>query len=107
MRPGDLRHRLTLQQAVRTDDGGGGASETWQTLAVLWAAVEPAGGSESVRAEKLEGRITHHVTLRWRHGVTPSMRFLFGTRVLEIDSVFDPAEERRWLVCKCVERVAA
>ncbi|MEM7425191.1 MAG: phage head closure protein [Pseudomonadota bacterium] len=104
MRPGELRHRLVLQEAVRTDDGGGGAVETWQSAAELWAAVEPLGGDEPVRAEKLEGNLSHRVTIRWREGVLPSMRFLFGVRILEIDHVVSPRERRRLLVCRCVER---
>lgn len=34
-----LRHRLTLQQEVKTADGAGGYVRTWQNIADLWAEI--------------------------------------------------------------------
>jgi hypothetical protein len=59
-----MRHRVILQQIVRTSDGGGGASESWSTVAELWAAVRPIGGDERVAADALAGQLTHEVWVR-------------------------------------------
>ena len=48
---GRLRHRLTLESASRTPDGGGGASETWSTVTEVWAEITPTSGAEAVDAD--------------------------------------------------------
>ena len=102
--PGDLRHRLVLEEAQRVSDGAGGFTEDWVTVAAVWAALEPHGGGEGVEAGRLAGRVSHAVTLRYRAGVTPAMRFRHGGRVLHILAVLDEGERRRWLRCLCEER---
>lgn len=101
---GDMRHRVVLQQVVRTSDGGGGAAETWSTVAELWAAVRPISGDERVAADALSGQLTHEVWVRHRTGVTPSMRFLFGSRILDIRAVIDAEGRGYRLKCLCQER---
>lgn len=101
---GDLRQRIRLEQVVRLGDGGGGASESWSLVAVLWAAILPLGGGESVNADGLEGRVTHEIWIRYRRAVVPEMRFVRGARVFEILSVIDVEERHRWLKVLCEER---
>ena len=46
MEAGQLRHRVTIQQATETTDGFGGVTQAWATFATVWAAVEPLTGRE-------------------------------------------------------------
>ncbi|MEO8651001.1 MAG: phage head closure protein [Hyphomicrobiaceae bacterium] len=101
---GRLRHRLTLEAANRTPDGGGGASETWTTIAEIWAEITPTGGAESVDADALTGRVSHEIVLRYRPDVAPVMRLRSAARLFEITAVIDVDERQRWLKCLCVER---
>ena len=101
---GSMRHRLVLEAVSRADDGGGGATETWNPVAVVWAAVTPMTGDENVAAEALMGRLTHVVHIRHRPGVLPAMRLRFGVRLLEIVAVLDVDERRRRLKILCRER---
>lgn len=101
---GDMRHRVVLQQVARTPDGGGGAAETWSTVAELWAAIRPISGDERVAADALAGQLTHEVWVRHRTAVTPAMRFLVGTRILDIRAVIDAEGHDRRLKCLCRER---
>jgi len=64
----------------------------------------PSGGGEAVDSGRLAGRVSHEVTLRYRAGVTPAMRFRNGTRVFHILAAIDEDERRRWLRCLCEER---
>ena len=50
---GRLTERITLQRATRTADGGGGTTQSWSTLATVWAEAKPRGGREGLT----EGRI--------------------------------------------------
>jgi SPP1 family predicted phage head-tail adaptor len=103
MRIGSLRDRLTLEQPVRTPDGGGGASITWQAVTDLWAHVRPISGDERLRHDQIAGRLTHRVSIRHRPGVVPAMRFRQGARIYEIVAVLD-GPRRTHLKCLCEER---
>jgi SPP1 family predicted phage head-tail adaptor len=102
--PGDLRHRLTLEELEREVDEGGGFTEAWVEVATLSCDLRPIGGSEGVESDRLAGRVTHTVSLRYRPGVTPAMRFRKGTRIFHIVTVIDVEERGRWLKCLCEER---
>ncbi|MGH6737325.1 MAG: phage head closure protein [Methyloceanibacter sp.] len=101
---GELRRRLTLEQAQRVSDGAGGFTETWVEVATVWAALRPSGGSEAVEADRLAGRVSHEVVLRYRPGVTPAMHFRLGARVFHILAAIDVDERKTWLRCQCEER---
>lgn len=102
--PSQLRHRVTLEQLARADDEGGGYDETWVEVVTLFADVRPIGGTERVEADRLEGQITHEITLRFRQGVVPAMRFRKGARLFQVLSVINVEERDRWLKCRCEER---
>jgi SPP1 family predicted phage head-tail adaptor len=92
-----------LEEPVRTPDGGGGAAVAWQTVTELWAQVRPITGDERLIHDQVAGRLTHKVTIRYRAGVVPAMRFRQGARVYEIAAVVE-ASPRRRLECLCEER---
>jgi SPP1 family predicted phage head-tail adaptor len=100
---GELRTRLTLESPSRTDDGGGGAIVTWETVAQVWAAVRPLGGGEGFALDRVAGRLSHEILIRHRDDVTLAMRFREGTRVYDIRSAFDPDGRRHWLKCLAEE----
>jgi SPP1 family predicted phage head-tail adaptor len=100
---GALRERLTLETPVRSDDGGGGATVTWATVADVWGAVRPITGDERLHADAVTGRVTHQVWIRHRADVVPAMRFRTGARILDIVAVLDPGRRDR-LQCLCEER---
>ena len=61
---GRLRERVRIEREVRTPDGGGGASITWEAVAVLWANVQPLKGQERLQAMQLEASNLFKITLR-------------------------------------------
>jgi len=101
---GGLRRRVVLERPTRADDGGGGAVETWEAVADLWAMIEPRSGKEAVEADRLSGTRKVDVTIRYREDVAPSMRFRSNDRLLDIRAVFDEDGRRRFLKCNCEER---
>ena len=65
MRAGSLKHRVRIEERVRTPDEGGGTVEGWVTKAEgLRARILEMAGSEKVVADKLSGVLTHELTLR-------------------------------------------
>lgn len=106
IRAGELRHRLRLQQAERTDDGAGGATVRWVDVCWLHARVSTTLTRTLVEAKKLNPKLTHTVQLRYRAGISePQYRFVYGSAVLMIDSITDPTGERIELVALCEELV--
>ena len=101
---GSMRHRLSLQEVQRAGDAGGGAEESWTTVAIVWGDVRPAGGNEGARENQVQGRVSHEVLIRSRPGVVPAMRFLEGMRVYEITAVLEVEGKRKLLKCQCEER---
>lgn len=104
-----LRHRIVIEAAVPDPDSGGGSSDVWanaQVIARAWAGIEPLRGREVLTAMKLEARITHRVTLRYRPGVTAAMRVCFRERHFNIRAVINPEERNEMLELLCEEGVA-
>ncbi len=104
VRIGDLHSRLAIEQAVRMDDGGGGADVAWETIAEVWAAVEAVSGGESVEADRVAGKALYRIVIRHRNGVVPAMRFRRGAEIFEIKAVLDRIGRGRFLVCECERR---
>lgn len=92
MRAGQLRHRVTIQEPVEARNGYNEAITTWAPVATVWASVEPLSGREFFAAEHVQSEITHRVRLRWRPGIAPTMRVLFGGRHLMIEAVINYRE---------------
>ena len=97
--PGKLRHAMELQQAVLTPDELGGQTEIWQTVATLWAHLEPASASPVRRADGEEAEVTHRVVLRADGRVQRGMRLVKDTRIFAIRTVRDLDETGRYLLC--------
>lgn len=102
--PSALRHRLALERPDRLASDDGGVEQNWTEEAELWADLRPIAGSERIEADRVTGQITHEISLRYRSGVLPEMRFREDGRVFHILAVIDVEERRRWLKCLCEER---
>lgn len=104
---GRLRHRITLEAPEMTIGAGGEYSQSWEEVATVWAAILPsASGGEDVFGEQLESSVSHRITLRYREGITASMRVVFGERLFNIRKVICPEERRETLILLAEEHVA-
>ena len=103
---GRLNKRVTLQSATAARDGHGQPVETWADVATTWAAVEPIRGREYFAAQQVTAETTHRITLRYRSGVSPQWRVVFGSRTFRIESVINPLEKNERLELMCVEVLA-
>lgn len=110
MRTGKLRHRIAIQRYTVIENELGDQIEYWDTIAHAWAAIEPISGQEFWEAARIAAEVTHKVTMR-PPGVTikqvsPADRIVFGSRILEIESILDIEERGRELVLLCKENLA-
>ncbi len=107
---GALRHRLVIEAERPAGDGGGGqGADPWAnpiTVATVWGKIVPLTGAETSRAARLEARVTHRITIRWRPGILAQYRIKFGGRVFNIRSIINRDERNRVLEILAEEGVA-
>jgi len=103
MKIGDMRHRITFQQEVKTADGHKGFTVAWQDVVIVWASVEPLSGREYFYSHQIKAEVTHRVKTRYRTGITVKMRIKHRDRVLTIESILDKRERREELEILCRE----
>lgn len=103
LRAGDLRHVITIQQPVRVQALDGSFTETWSNFATgVRAMIQPASAREVYAQDQFLGEATHEITIRWRDGVTPKMRVVFGADLYDILGVVAVKDHERVirLICK-------
>ena len=106
MRGGRLRHVVTIQQRTTAQDTSGALAPVWADVGTLRAEVRSPAGLERVQPgmEQTVATITHQVRIRAREvNVLPSMRVLWGTRILQIVAVTDPDNLGVQQVLDCFE----
>jgi SPP1 family predicted phage head-tail adaptor len=102
----DLNKWLTIEAPVRGAGDGGSAIISWRPVGVVWAALRPTAARETANSDAQNLHTTHEIWLRFRADLTGAMRFRLGLRVFAIQSIRDPDERQRWLICQTDERHA-
>ncbi|HWA91812.1 MAG TPA: phage head closure protein [Rhizomicrobium sp.] len=97
---GALNQRATLLANTLVPDGGGGFSESWETFASVWVAVEAIGGDDAFGPGRLESRVRHRLTLRRRNDVAAGQRATIGPRIFRIHTVIDGGTPTMVLLCE-------
>jgi SPP1 family predicted phage head-tail adaptor len=105
MRAGQLRHRITIEQASDARDEYGEPVQSWTTYAQAWAAVEPISGREYWSANQDVAKANYRIRLRHDPAlaITTAMRVLFDGRTFDIEAVLNIGERGRELQMMCVE----
>lgn len=100
---GVLRDRIIIQRLGNpVSDGEGGFTETWSTVATVWAGIRPMRASQIVEYKSLNVHATHLVEVRGEVDIQETDQMLFGSRVFEVLTVENEREEgvRKWVTCK-------
>lgn len=98
---GALDTRVSLQQAVRIPDGGGGFAVSWAEVAAVWIAVEVASGADAFGPDRPESRARYRVTLRRRNDVAAGMRLVGSAHTLAIQAVLDDGPRPQFMTLLC------
>jgi len=81
-----LRHRVTLQRFVKTQDPNTGLiTEEWSDVATVWASVEPLSGRDFIAARAQQSEISARVVIRYRADVDSTMRLVHRGRIYSIE----------------------
>lgn len=97
MRPGALRHYITIEQKTVTRDAYGAETVTWATFAQSWAGIRPLNGRELIAAQAVQSEITGKIIIRYIAGVVPAMRIAYDGKYYDIQAVIDAGLQHREL----------
>lgn len=103
MQAGRLDRRLVLEAPAETDDGAGGVTRSYATVATLWAQVRPTQSRSDVAADSLAALVTHRIVIRAPRTITTLNRFRDGVRIFRIVG-FRETADRRFLEIDAEER---
>lgn len=101
-----MRHRMMLQRAELTEQEGGQFDAAWQDVVEVWAMINPVHSRSTAQERVQDGQIisplNHEIHIRYRAGVLPGMRLLWGARVFDIKQVVNVQERdvMLWLLAE-------
>lgn len=87
MRAGRLRHKITFQKIVSSQDAFGqqieGDSE-YENLKTVWASITPISGKESFLSNVDFSKVTHKIKIRFTSNIEASKRIVWQNRIFNI-----------------------
>lgn len=93
IKAGTLRHQVTIQRLVAgspQQKPSGEPDTAWAAwLTNVSASIEPLRGRELFAAQEHHSEVTTRIRVRYRAGVEPTMRVVFGSTVYEVLAVLD------------------
>lgn len=105
MRAGQLRQRVTIESPTETQGSTGAITTTWSEVDTVWAAVEPASGTERW-VQSLDVRLADRMTrvrMRYRDDVDETMRITFGDLMMNVERIINQWSRDRELIILCSE----
>jgi len=87
MRAGTLNIRVTIQSPATGQDEYGQPLAGWTDAATVWAAIRDLKGAQYIAAQATQNQVESKITIRYRPGITSSMRVVHGADVYDIQSV--------------------
>jgi SPP1 family predicted phage head-tail adaptor len=95
MNSGQLRHRIEIQAKQESRDSRGGVVESWNTVGLRWASIEPLRPRELFQAQQVNARVSHRILMRHYAGLTDQHRLRLGSRIFHLMSPLNINERRR------------
>lgn len=94
---GKLTHRVVFQQRQSAPDAFGQGDITWVDAFTTWAEVLPLRGREFFAAAQVQQEHSIKVRIRYRPGVTETMRLVWQGRAYDITGAIQLQGGREWL----------
>lgn len=98
---GHRNTRVELQQNSPTTNDDGQTVASWTTKHKRWVAIIPRGGGEKWLFEQVRAEIDHVIHAEFDSTlasiVPATWRIKLGTRLMNIDAIFDPDGTRKTL----------
>ena len=96
-KPSDMRHRVTFQQKIRTQDSEGLETYTWTDVVgavSIPASVIPLSGKEYLSSQQTTVSINARVTIYKNTAIDESMRMVFSGQNYNVKAILpDPTNQ--------------
>jgi len=100
-----LNQRIVIEEVTESSDSSGGFTTSWSTKATLWAMIKPISAVENFVSNKIEGKVTHIIIVRYMSGITPKMRVSYDSRLFDIKGVINVFEKGKVLEMRVEEKM--
>lgn len=100
---GPKRQRIAIKSQLAVADGQGGHTVTFTPRCTVWAHERPLTATEALRAAQVTAVLSSVWEIWFRTDVSVKDRIYVGTRVVNIEALFDPTDRRRELHLVCSE----
>lgn len=99
LKAGRLRHLVTIERPLYSQDSAGAGTTTWGVLAAKVAAeVAPLSAKEFLAAQQVQSQVVAKITIRYRADVDASMRIKHRGAIYNIAGVIPDNESGlQWL----------
>jgi SPP1 family predicted phage head-tail adaptor len=107
MKVGRLRHRITIEEFVTSQDSDGAAEESWLSIGPpISAEIMPMSGRELIAAAAVQSKVTTRIKMRYRPGIKAAQRALHRETVFNIEAVIpDPDSGVGYMTLLCTSGV--
>jgi SPP1 family predicted phage head-tail adaptor len=105
MEPGRLRHLITIEAPVSTQNAYGEPVVTWSDFASVYASREDLTGRELFAAQQVKAELTTRFTIRYLAGLSETMRIVLDGVYYDIQSVADTEGRKRTLTIMAARQV--
>jgi head-tail adaptor len=102
----DLTTTVIFERRVRTSDGAGGWSESWQTIRTTRAYVKGLSGYERFTSDRLNAETKDRCVVRYFAGLLPADRVVIDGMAHNITYINNVERANRWLVLDLTAGVA-
>ncbi|KKL69242.1 hypothetical protein LCGC14_2116930 [marine sediment metagenome] len=100
---GKLRHKIDIQKFTTAKDSYGEDIKTWASYHKTYSKIEPLRGKEYFDTQQIVPEVDNKITIRYKSGIAPTMRIVWGSRTYEIRSVTNLDERNIMLEFLAVE----
>jgi SPP1 family predicted phage head-tail adaptor len=101
MQAGKLDKRVRLERQSEVQDEAGQPLEKWILVAPVWAEIKDISGREFLAAQASQSAVQTKIRIRYREGISASMRAVHGSTVYNIEAALDKTGKRVELELMC------
>ena len=87
IKAGKLRHKVTIEECVQTEDGQGGRSTEFFPVGRVFVSIRQATSEEVFNAGRQNNVITHMIKARFTRLIDEKARLIFKSRIFNVVSV--------------------
>ena len=101
-----LNRKIEFQQLVKTPTATGGFTQSWVSVATLWAKIKNTSGSELLHADQLGATSFSDFTIRYRANINELMKIVYRGIDYQIRHINNIEEADLWLIVKAEKGVS-